>query len=350
MNEVVEKLRSQNIHPYHSEPALRQEEHVARFLEREYKSLLENPVTLESLGISTTEGPMWEETELLIDSHYDEKIEFFTNFLDNRYLAYSMAYYEAEPQNILTSNISLEDAQKNKFQLICDRIGIQGNERILNIGCGFGSFERYILDRFPRLQIVGITPSTVQFNYIQSCLADSNNQFHGKNFNVLKKEFSVLSEELGPGSFDIVCSIGLLEQVRNMDSLNTKIANYLKPGGKAFHHFIVSKITIPQFLDASQTLIGNYFPGGRIWPYEEFSRHTNDLELEQTWFINGMNYWKTLDEWHRRFWDNIDTLSDHLTIDRIRHWNDYFILCKACFLPMQGALFGNGHYLFNKPK
>jgi len=82
---------------------------------------------------------------------------------------------------------------------------------------------------------------------------------------------------------------------------------------------------------------------------EEFARHTKDLDLEQTWFINGLNYWRTLDEWHRRFWEQVEMLHDHLGIDRIRFWNDYFILCKACFLPMQGALFGNGHYLFRKP-
>jgi len=350
MSRIVDKLRSQNIHPYASEQALKQESHVARFLTREYQSLQENITTLAESGISTTQGPMWEETEQLIESHYDEKIEFFNSFLDSQYHAYSMAFYGNDPQAVMERKLTLEEAQTNKFQLICDRIGIQGHERILNIGCGFGSFERYLLQHYPDVRIVGITPSSVQVTDIQACADNPDCLFHDGNFKVIKKDFSTLSEQdIAPGSFDLICSIGLLEQVKNMEALNKKIAYYLKPGGRSFHHFIVSRIIIPRFLDASQTLIGNYFPGGRIWPMEEFARHTKDLDLEQTWFINGLNYWRTLDEWHRRFWEQVEMLHDHLGIDRIRFWNDYFILCKACFLPMRGALFGNGHYLFRKP-
>lgn len=350
MSTIVEKLRRQNIHPYGSEQALRQEAHVARFLSREYQAAMEDPVTLDELGVSTSSGPMWEETKSLMETHYDEKIEFFRGFLDTHYRAYSMAYYADTFEEVRNSKISLEKAQENKFQLICNRIGIQGYERILNIGCGFGSFERYLFRRYPDIQVIGITPSKVQIDYIRSCATNPDCLFHKRNFTVIKQDFCTLSgKDVSPSSFDIVCSIGLLEQVKNMDSLNKKISLYLKPGGKAFHHFIISKVTIPQFLDASQTLIGDYFPGGRIWPYDEFSRHTKDLELEQTWFINGMNYWRTLDEWHRLFWDQIGTLFDHLSDERIRFWNDYFILCKACFLPKQGTLFGNGHYLFSKP-
>jgi cyclopropane-fatty-acyl-phospholipid synthase len=350
MNSVIEQLQAQGIHPYASEQALRKEAHVARFLAREYQAALDNLMTLDELVISTSSGSMWEETESLMETHYDEKIEIFNSFLDSRYHAYSMAFYGDEQEDVMERKMSLEDAQENKFQLICDRIGIQGHERILNIGCGFGSFERYLLKRYPGVQITGITPSTVQIDYIRSCASDPGCLFYERGFTVIKKDFSALSgEDIVPGSFDLICSIGLLEQVKNMDGLNEKISYYLKPGGKAFHHFIVSKITIPQFLDAGQTLIKHYFPGGRIWPLHEFGRHTKDLDLEQMWFINGMNYWRTLDEWHRRFWTQVETLHNHLDIDRIHFWNEYFILCKACFLPMQGTLFGNGHYLFRKP-
>jgi len=63
-----------------------------------------------------------------------------------------------------------------------------------------------------------------------------------------------------------------------------------------------------------------------------------------------MNYWKTLDEWHRKFWENIESIGDSLSDKDTRYWNDYFILCKACFRPLQGEVFGNGHYLFRKPE
>lgn len=135
---------SMDIPLWGSEEARRREEHVARFLEREYLAAKANPVSLEELGVSSFEGPMWEETEELIESHYDEKMEFFQSFLDRKYLAYSMAYYGDSAEEALKSEASLEEAQRRKFELVCSRIGIKGNEKILNIGCGFGSFEKYI--------------------------------------------------------------------------------------------------------------------------------------------------------------------------------------------------------------
>ena len=59
--------------------------HLTRYFEREYKRLSDHPVSLQSLGISTDQGPMMEETEALMDSHYDERPEFFASFLDRQY-------------------------------------------------------------------------------------------------------------------------------------------------------------------------------------------------------------------------------------------------------------------------
>ena len=346
----MSKVEPLDIPAWGSEEALRKEEHVARFLEREYQAAADSPVSLESLGVSASTGAMWEETEELIETHYDERIEFFDSFLDSSYRAYSMAYYGEDRDEVMNSSLSLEEAQENKFRLICDRIGIRGDERILNIGCGFGSFERYILQRFPGVHVTGITPSTVQTDYLKKCLEDEACVLSPNNFQVVQGDFSQLSNrELPPESFDLIVSIGLLEQVKNMELLNKQIAELLKPSGKAFHHFIISKITIPQFLTPNDTLIGSYFPGGRIWPFEEFGYFDKHLCLRDSWFVNGMNYWKTLDEWHMRFSQNSQVLLRHLGKERLRYWNDYFILCKACFLPADGIHFGNGHYLFQKP-
>ncbi len=347
----MSELESLNIPAWGSEEALRKEEYVARFLEREYQAAANNPSSLKELGISASLGPMWEETEELIETHYDERIEFFNSFLDSSYRAYSMAYFGDDRDEVMNSALSLEEAQTKKFQLICDRIGIQGDEKILNIGCGFGSFERYILQRFPRVHITGVTPSNVQTSYLNACLRDEGCVLSADNFRVMKGDFSWLSENIfEPESFDLVVSIGLLEQVKNMELLNKEIAKLLKPMGKAFHHFIVSKTAIPQFLAPDKTLIGSYFPGGRIWPFEEFGHFNGHLSFQSSWFINGMNYWKTLDEWHQSFSRNMFFLLHHLGAARLRYWNDYFILCKACFRPLQGEAFGNGHYLFRKPE
>jgi cyclopropane-fatty-acyl-phospholipid synthase len=68
-----------------------------------------------------------------------------------------------------------------------------------------------------------------------------------------------------------------------------------------------------------------------------------------SWFINGMNYWKTLDEWHRRFWEGIEQLYPAcLSIEEVEDWNKYFTLCKAMFKPNNGRSYGNGQFLYIK--
>lgn len=349
MSDFIDHLRQSGIHPYGSEESLLYEKRITRFLSREYQRLIEKPSSLDNLGISTRSGPMWEETNELIEEHYDENLEFFETFLDTSYSAYSMALYGDTPEQVKNSSITLEQAQTAKFDTICQRMGINGNERILNIGCGFGSLEKYLFNKFPDLEIVSITPSSVQVKYLSDQMQNTESPLFQKQFSLIQNDFDALSnEKIGKERYDIVCSIGLLEQVKNMQALFAKIADCLKPGGRTFHHYIVSQIVIPQFLNAKETLIGAYFPGGRIWPIAEMEQHTDYFTLENSWFINGMNYWKTLDEWHNRFWKNIEDLHQIMPLERVRHWNDYFILCKACFSPFDGKLFGNGHYLFRK--
>jgi len=334
-----------------SDEAKIKEKHVARFLEREYRALIERPVDIEEISLCPNSGQLSEQTKDLMDVHYDERLEFFDSFLDRHYRAYTMAYYGKTPQEVKESSLTLEEAQGNKFRLICERIGLKGGERILNIGCGFGSFEKYLFENYKDIEVVGVTPSIVQTAYLNECISDKNHLFSKNGFKVVEKDLESLGDEdVEPGSFDVVTSIGLVCAIRNLRQLHEKVARYLKPGGKAFHHLIVSRPVIPQFLDPSKSLIGAYFPGGRIWPFEELPKHTEELRLEKKWFINGMNYWTTLEEWHRRFWMNIDLLKENLPEERIKFWNDYFILCKACFSPGDGAYFGNGHYLFKKPE
>jgi len=346
---TADALIQQGIFPYGSAELNRFEECFTKYFSREYEHLSKQRLTLGQCGISTREGPMWELTNDLMWQHYNEHLEFFKAFLDRKYLAYTVAYYGESHEDVLLSELSLEQAQQAKFELICQRAEIQEKQRILNIGCGFGSLETYLLTRYRDLEIVGITPSRIQAEYLRSRMANPHDPLSQGNFRLITQAFGRDSaEKLGTSSFDLVCSIGVLEHVKNMRSLFAAIAALLKPHGLTFHHFITSKMVIPRFLDSSQTRIGRYFPGGRIWPFDEIASHSDYFKLHNSWFLNGTNYWRTLDEWHRRFWEHIDDLSPLVGMQRVKHWNEYFSLCKACFAPQAGTLYGNGQYLFRK--
>jgi len=330
-----------------SQTLIQQEKSLTRYLEKEYKSYLKTPVSLESMKVSTEQGLVMDQTEDLMKTHYDESIDLFMGFLDTRYHAYTMAYYGESGED----EISLEEAQNQKFHLIAQRAQIKGDEKILNIGCGFGSLETFLLQEYPDLEITGITPSKVQIKNLKEKMQDQTHPL-SKGFSLLEDVFDEsITDKLGHAQYDLVISIGVFEQLLNMKTTLALIASLLKPGGRTFHHFITSQVATPQVQLHEKTVIGKYFPGGRIWPRDEFSRHTEHLDLVDTWFVNGKNYWRTLDDWHHRYWKSIPQLFDNgFGLEDIKYWNEYFLLCKAMFAPLNGTFYGNSHYLFTLKK
>lgn len=321
------------------------EKSLIRYLEKEYRGYLDNRITLESLAVSTDEGPVTVKTDDLMEAHYDERIELFAGFLDTQYRAYTMAYYGEQGNAAIT----LEEAQYRKFQLITQRARIKGDEEILNIGCGFAPLETFLLNKFPEIKITSITPSKVQIKYIKDCMQDLSHPL-SKGISLIEGVFDEsIVETLGRAQYDLVISIGFFEHALNMRSAFELIAGLLKPDGRTFHHFITSRVATPQVQLQQKTVIGKYFPGGRVWPHDELSRHTEYFDLANSWFVNGKNYWRTLDDWHHRYWDVIPRLyRNGFGIDAIKHWNDYFVLCKVMFAPLDGTFYGNSHYLFTR--
>ena len=352
MPNIISQLQQAGIHSYGSEALALYESRINRYFTREYEALRHAGHTLESLGIPTNEGPMWDETKSLMDEHFDASLDLFRGFLDSEYMAYTMAEYGDEPKQILQSPLSLEEAERQKFKTICERAQLRGDEKIFNVGCGFGPLETYLFQTYRGLDVTSITPSRTQVTYINQCRENASHPLSRGKLRLIKGSFGeVPLEELGAGAYDIVFAIGAFEHINNLELAFERISQLLKPGARCYIHLIASRIVIPQFLDAKKTLIGKYFPGGKIWPFDTIAAQTRHLQLEQSWFLNGMNYWRTLEEWHRRYWKNMEALYGSVIKSReeARHWNDYFSLSKACFAPFDGELFGNGQYLFRKP-
>jgi cyclopropane-fatty-acyl-phospholipid synthase len=348
LQEVYERLADDGIFGPGSPALGRHEKSLTRYFEKEYRLCLMNPQSLEALGVATGRGPIAEDTEALMSRHYDERPEFFTSFLDHRYRAYSMAYYGETPEAIRNSPATLDEAQTAKFSLIANRAQITGRERILNIGCGFGSLETYLLQEFPNIEISGVTPSKVQINYLKQRMEYPADPLCSDRFTLIEGAFEDSPIPiLGKNKYDLVISIGVFEHLLSMRASLERFAALLAPGGKTFHHFITSQLAVPHLLSPEKTRIGQYFPGGRVWPHDELSQHTEHFELVNSWFVNGLNYWRTLDEWHQRYWNSIpDLYGAVFDSAAIKYWNEYFLLCKAMFAPLEGQFCGNSHYLF----
>jgi len=351
MTALAEKLQRTGIHPYGSKELELYEQRLTRFFTREYSNEAAQQHTLDAFGITTDQGPTWEQTDDLMLVHYDQPLAFFQSFLDHDYLAYSMAFYGESADLALQAECTLEQAQEAKFQLICKRAGIQGDERILNIGCGFGSFEAYLFKHHPGVEVVAVTASKTQADYIRAQQANREHVFNRAKLELIENDIdNIPPESLGLESFDLVISIAVFEQVNNLDAIFKNMSSLLRPEGRIFLHLIVSQPVFPKYFDARKTPVGEYFPGGRVWPHRTLLEQQSHVELVNGWYINGMNYWRTLDEWHRRFWDKMESLyGSILDEEGVRYWNNYFSVCKVVlFAPNRGEFFGNGHYLYRK--
>ncbi len=265
-------------------------------------------------------------------------------------MAYSMGWFGDSPDAIRASSASLIEAQRAKLALITNRAGILGGERILDLGCGFGPLETFLAETQPDVQITAITASATQAAYIQGRQENANHPLARSDIRLLHGEFGAMSlDQIGAAAFDKVVAIAVLEQAHNLQAVFSKISALLRPGGRAFLHFITSRVAVPRLLNADRSLTARYFPGGRVWPFDAIIQNTAPLELEESWFNNGINYWRTLEAWHKGFWRNLWHLYPKtLDLEGVRHWNQYFSLCKACFAPIDGDCVGVGHFLLRK--
>ena len=344
--DIYNNLHKEGVFQYGSDELKRYEKQLTKYFTREYIRHKGN----ESQTVRLNQGPLALDPEDLADKHYDEGITFFQNFLDEETMSYTMAYFDEDPDSALASRKSLAEAQLDKFELIAQRMKLKGDEKLLNFGCGFCYFESYLLDTYPEIQISALTHSKDQYDFIISRREKPDDALSSERFQLFFGEIdSNSSTLLGRDKYDVICSVGLLEQINNIELFFEIINQLLIENGRMFHHLIVSRDLIPQFLDPEKTLIGEYFPGGKVLPFNALQRNFDHFTLDSSWFINGMNYWQTLDKWHENFWKNLHHIyPDKMDSKRVRYWNDYFVLCKAMFFPENGQAYGNGQYLFKK--
>lgn len=284
------------------------------------------------------QGPFAVRSEDLMRIHYDKPALLFENFLGPS-MKYSMALWERGAQD-------LEQAQDAMLGDLCEKAQIRDGDTILDIGCGFGSFAAHALRKYPRSKIVGITLSNVQYQYITAKQSTPGHRLHDDRFRVIKADFATHEFDT---PFDRIVSIGVFEHVSNLKLALEKVARFLKPGGSVLLHFIAYRRIIEAMANVSRDgFFGRYiFPGGRFWPFNELPRYQEHLRVENSWYLSGQNYRRTLEAWRENFWRNAGAIRKHPDLDDrfVRMWDFYLRFCIAIFRSGGGKYVGNGQYL-----
>lgn len=279
-----------------------------------------------------------EQTERLMQLHYDMPRGLFEGFLDKS-MKYSMGLWGH-------SIHELNKAQETMLADVCKKARIGGGHRILDIGCGFGSFCAYVLRNYPDAEVVGLTLSKIQAGYIREKQTEVGHPLNSSRFQLVEADFSQWQPN---EKFDRIVSIGSMEHISNLVRANRKIATMLLPTGLVFHHFIVYR---PHRKDQQQPRQSNFinhyiFPGGRNRAFAELSNHHEPFALLSKWFINGSNYRQTLEAWLHNFRSNRSRIMAETSLDQktLKLWDFYLRGCIATFRLNRGRAYGNGQYL-----
>lgn len=246
--------------------------------------------------------------------HYDLKTEFYRLFLDEG-LNYSCAYY-ASPE------ASLEEAQALKLARLVDKLAIEQDTSVLEIGGGWGSLAIEMAKAGARVTSLNVSPEQV-------AIAEARVREAGLQDRV---DFVLRDYREYSGRFDRVVSVGMMEHVGigHLDAYFAKIREVLAPGGHAVIHSI-GRSSPP---GTTSPFIRKYiFPGGYV---PALSETFAALERQDVWVsdveVMRLHYYYTLRHWRQRFQANRDHVRMLYDERFCRMWEAYLIGAELSFL------------------
>ncbi len=269
-----------------------------------------------------------------IEAHYDLGNEFYRLWLDPS-MTYSSALYATPKQ-------SLEDAQDHKLSRIMDLLAVNGGERVLEIGCGWGRLaERLTTER--NVHVTGLTLSPSQLAGAKDRIAKAGAT--GKA-DLRLQDYRDITEK-----FDRVVSIEMIEAVgeKYWPAYFGKIAEVLNPGGRAVLQVITIADERFELYRRNADFIQRYiFPGGMLPSHGVMLQQIGDAGMRFASLENfGDSYARTLNEWNRRFqhaWPQIEALG--YTKRFKRTWEYYLAYCEGGF---RAKAIDVGLYVMTKP-
>jgi cyclopropane-fatty-acyl-phospholipid synthase len=249
-----------------------------------------------------------------ISHHYDLSNDFYELVLDS-HMAYSSAYWTSD-----SPDYTLDDAQRDKLDLVCRKIGLdkRAGQRFLDVGCGWGSLSLHAAQEYGA-QVVGVTISREQKAFIDKRIADRGLQ---DNVEIRIQDY----REIPDGPFDAVASIEMGEHVgeANYPTYTAALHTNVKPGGRVLIQqmsrregdnpgggaFIESFIAPDMFMR----------PVGRtVAMIEEAGLEVRDVHALREHYV------RTVDVWTERFEARYDEVVAMVGEEVARVWRLYLI-------------------------
>ncbi len=240
--------------------------------------------------------------------HYDLDTDLFMSFLDP-YNQYTCGYFQ--------DTDDLNTAQEQKLDLMCKKLMLTSQDRVLDVGCGWGGFAKFAAEHY-QCHVTGITIGDVQMEYAKKLCA-------GLPVDIVKCDYRDHQ-----GSYDKIVSCGMIEAVghKNYRTYMESVHRCLKDGGL----FLLHTIARHRSGTSTDPWIDRYiFRNGMLPSAKQITTATERLFALEDWHNFGSYYDPTLMAWHANFKRNWDSLKTRYDERFFRMWSYYFLSCAGSF-------------------
>jgi cyclopropane-fatty-acyl-phospholipid synthase len=251
--------------------------------------------------------------------HYDLGNDFFALWLDPT-MTYSSGVY-------LESDMTLEEAQHEKYRRLAEATGIRRGDEVLEIGCGWGGFAVYAAAELD-CRVTAITVSSEQRDHVAKLVAERG---LADRVDVRLEDFRATT-----GTFDRVVSIEMIESIPQAlwEPYFRQLRARTRPGGTIGLQIIVVSDAHWRSSDRNPDFIRRYvFPGGQVPSPSVLHRLARDHGLD--WREDhgyGTSYARTLGAWRAAFEARLDDVAELGFDERFRRmWRYYLSYCEGGF-------------------
>lgn len=240
--------------------------------------------------------------------HYDIGNDLFQAMLDPL-MVYTCGYWKGAG--------NLEEAQKAKLDLVCRKVGLRPGMKVLDLGCGWGSFARYAAEHYG-VEVTGVTVSKEQVDLGRSLC-------RGLPVDIRLQDYRAVR-----GTYDRVVSVGIMEHVgfKNYRTYMEMVNRTLKDDGVAFFHTIGGNVSIKI---SNPWTVKYIFPNGQIPSISQLGKAMEDLFVMEDWHNIGPDYDLTLMAWYARFEKGWPALKGRYSERFRRMWQFYLLSSAGAF-------------------